>query len=133
MKINKLDGFFYIKKENNINEIDISEVFSIVFEEESITCIYRTDSNNKKDGHAWLGFRIDEVLDFSLSGVLKKVIDPISLVGISILVVSSYDTDYIFVRNNQYELALDTLVENGFDVYPMDFKYHHDDNAIPEK
>ena len=48
-------------------------------------------------------------LDFSLTGVLASLIVPLAEASISILTVSTYDTDYILVRKTQLSAAIDAL------------------------
>ena len=57
----------------------------------------------------WKAFKIIGTLDFSLVGILQQVIRPLSENGISIFAISTFDTDYILVKEEQVEIAVDVL------------------------
>ena len=57
----------------------------------------------------WKAFKIIGPLDFSLVGILQQVIRPLSENGISIFTISTFDTDYILVKNEQLERAKEVL------------------------
>lgn len=57
----------------------------------------------------WRAFKIIGPLDFSLVGILQKVIEPLSDMGISVFTISSFDTDYILIKNEQVENAISIL------------------------
>lgn len=64
----------------------------------------------------WRGMRVNDVLDFSLIGILAKIAAVLAAKQISIFVVSTYDTDYIFVKAKQLETAVAALKENGYEI-----------------
>ena len=57
----------------------------------------------------WKAFRIQGVLDFSLIGILAKIATVLADNGISIFVVSTYNTDYVLIKKENYQKALDIL------------------------
>jgi len=57
----------------------------------------------------WRAFKIIGTLDFSLVGILQQVIRPLSENRISIFTISTFNTDYILVKNEQVERAVDVL------------------------
>ncbi|WP_096030236.1 ACT domain-containing protein [Campylobacter lanienae] len=48
-------------------------------------------------------FYIDEIFDFSQSGILFEILRPLKEECISVLVVSAYERDYIFVNKNDFD------------------------------
>ena len=56
-------------------------------------------------------------LDFSLTGVLASIASPLAAAGVSIFALSTYDTDYVLVREGQLEAAVALLAAAGHDVY----------------
>lgn len=46
----------------------------------------------------WAGVKVEGVLDFGLTGILSGLLTPLAEHGISVFVLSTFDTDYIFVR-----------------------------------
>lgn len=53
----------------------------------------------------WKGFKVAGELDFSMVGILHAVIGPLKEFGISVFVISTFSTDYIFVKEKHYERA----------------------------
>ena len=49
----------------------------------------------------WGLFKVEGPLDFSLTGILNKLTNPLAKAGISIFAVSTYDTDYILVSEKR--------------------------------
>ncbi|KAI9004602.1 ACT domain-containing protein, partial [Gaertneriomyces semiglobifer] len=48
----------------------------------------------------WRAFAISGQLDFALVGVLVKVIGPLKDAAISVFTLSTYDTDWVLVKEN---------------------------------
>lgn len=86
-------------------------------EEISLLCPTREapeDAIKREDG--WRAFRIAGVLDFSLIGILAQISTLLAREGIGIFAVSTYNTDYIFVKAERYEEALEALARDGYDI-----------------
>lgn len=66
----------------------------------------------KNDG--WKGLRIQGTLDFSLVGILSPIAALLAEEKISIFAVSTYRTDYIFIKENQLSNALLALQKKGY-------------------
>ena len=58
---------------------------------------------------SWKAFRIQGVLDFPLIGILAKIATVLADNGISIFAVSTYNTDYVLIKKENYQKALDIL------------------------
>ena len=67
-----------------------------------------TPQNTIERNDGWRGFRIQGVLDFSLIGILSKLS--------GIFAVSTYNTDYILVKEENFERALSVLASEGYTV-----------------
>ena len=86
-------------------------------EEKSLVCITGDVPPNvilREDG--WKGFRIQGVLDFSLIGILSEIAALLADSGISIFAISTYNTDYILVKEDNYQKALDVLMNAGYEI-----------------
>lgn len=74
------------------------------------------DSTNLPDhkfaNAGWKAIKIIGPLDFSLVGVLQQVIEPLSRNGISIFTISTFETDYILVKQQHLDAARRILAEN---------------------
>ena len=86
-------------------------------EESSLVC--RTEDvpdniTDREDG--WKAFRIEGVLDFSLIGILAKISALLAENEIGIFVVSTFNTDYILVKSENYAKALNALEKAGYGI-----------------
>ena len=61
----------------------------------------------------WRALKLEGPFDLSVVGILVSVASPLAQAGASIFAVSTFDTDYVLVRETQLDLAVDTLRENG--------------------
>jgi hypothetical protein len=63
------------------------------------------------------GFRCIKVggpLDFSLTGILSSLTIPLAQAGISVLALSTFDTDYLLVKEAQVDRAIQKLSQAGY-------------------
>lgn len=103
------------------DDIDLSKDFYFIGKtDEEISLVCRTDdtpehTTEREDG--WRGFRIQGVLDFSLIGILAKISGILAENEIGIFAVSTYNTDYILVKEENYEKALKVLAAAGYDIF----------------
>jgi uncharacterized protein len=63
-------------------------------------------------------YEIAGPLDFTMVGVLSGLLEPLARKGISILALSTYDTDWILVDSDRAEDATDTWRRGGHTVAP---------------
>jgi len=94
-------GFFSITR--------TSDELSIVCSQDDIP----NDINCEKD---WRILKIEGPLDFSLIGILASISTILAQKGISIFAISTYDTDYILVKNNDVDNAISALIKERYDV-----------------
>jgi hypothetical protein len=64
----------------------------------------------------WRCFRIDGSFDLEQIGVISSLAAPLAQAGISIYVVSSYDTDYILVKDEKVEQVIAVLSRDGHSI-----------------
>lgn len=57
----------------------------------------------------WRCLKVEGPLDFSLTGILSSLALPLARSGISIFALSTYDTDYLLVKENQLQRAIFVL------------------------
>lgn len=60
--------------------------------------------------------KIEGPLDFSEVGVIAPIAQLLAAAGICIFIVSTYDTDYILVKQNMLEKALHVLTDSGYNI-----------------
>jgi hypothetical protein len=61
----------------------------------------------------WRCFRVEGTLDFSLTGILASLATPLAEAKISIFVISTFDTDYLLVKAEQLQSAIEVLSAAG--------------------
>ena len=64
----------------------------------------------------WKGFRIIGQLDFSLIGILARISKILAEGGIGIFAISTYNTDYILTKEENFEKAMKVLKNAGYEV-----------------
>ena len=120
MKLKKLPYRLTVCKVEDISAIDLSAAFFFIGRtDEEISLVCRTEDVPEKtvereDG--WRGFRIEGVLDFSLVGILSKLSTILAENGIGIFAVSTFNTDYILVKEEHFNRAMDVLAAEGYEV-----------------
>ena len=62
----------------------------------------------------WRAFKVEGVLDFGMVGVLAKISGLLAESNISLFAVSTYNTDYIFVKGNNLDRAVAALRSGGY-------------------
>ena len=67
----------------------------------------------RREDH-WRAFRIAGTLDFSLIGILAKIAVLLAEEKISIFAISTYDTDYVLVKEEKLIHAINTLEKAGY-------------------
>ena len=72
------------------------------------------NTTNRVDG--WRGFRIEGELDFSLIGILSRISTVLAENKIGIFAVSTYNTDYILVKKENFNKAINALEKAGYTV-----------------
>ena len=112
MLIKTIEYDFSVCKVADYSQTDIESEFCFIGrtdEEKSLVC--RTD---KVPGNA--AFRIQGILDFSLIGILAEISTLLADNGIGIFAVSTYNTDYIFTKQEAYHKALEVLAKAGYQI-----------------
>jgi uncharacterized protein len=64
----------------------------------------------------WRCLRVAGPLGFGMTGILASLSGPLASSGVSIFVVSTYDTDYLMVQERDLDRAVDALVRAGHGV-----------------
>ena len=100
--------------------IDLGKEFYFIGktdEELSLVCPTEdvpADTSDRDDG--WRAFRIQGVLDFSLIGIRSKLSGILAENNIGIFAISTFNTDYILVKKENFHRALTVLAEAGYTV-----------------
>lgn len=70
-------------------------------EETSIVCAQDVSLSAQRQAPGWTGFMVQGPLDFDEVGILARLSAALADAGVSLFAVSTFDTDYIFVRKAQ--------------------------------
>lgn len=63
----------------------------------------------KKTEDGWRMLQVDAQMDFGLVGILARIVSPLKDVNIPVFVVSTYDTDYVMVKEDKLTEAIKVL------------------------
>jgi len=120
MELIKLPHDLTVCKVADMADIDLGAGFYFIGKtDEELSLVCRTEDTpsrtlQREDG--WKGFRIQGILDFSLIGILSALSGILARHGIGIFAVSTFNTDYILVKREQFEYALEVLSAEGYTV-----------------
>lgn len=118
MEIRKLKEDFSVCKVIDYSQVDLNSEFCFTGktdEENSLVCVTgRVPRNVTERDDGWKAFRIQGILDFSLIGILSKIAVLMAENEIGIFAVSTYNTDYILIKKDQFEKALEILSAAGY-------------------
>lgn len=68
----------------------------------------------------WKALKILGTLDFSLIGIIAKITHILAQQGISVFVVSTYNTDYVLAKTKDMPSCLQTLRQHGYSILEPD-------------
>ena len=86
------------------------------FDELSIVCsenLIPTDCNCHR---GWKCLQIAGPLNLAATGILASLTIPLARAGVSVFALSTYDTDYLMVRQKDLKVAIETLSGEGHKV-----------------
>jgi hypothetical protein len=86
-----------------------SEELSVVAPESEVPSGIRCE-------RGWQAVSVKGPLDFATTGVMASLTLPLAEAGISLFVVSTFDTDYLLVRENELLAAIEALSGAGHKV-----------------
>ncbi len=120
MVLRILPEAFSICRPEDYSQVDLGQPFvfaATTDEEKSLVCPTRLVPSNvtaRSDG--WRAFRVEGVLDFSLTGILARISAILADGGIGIFAVSTYNTDYILTKADGFEKVLQLLSVSGYEI-----------------
>lgn len=123
MVLHVLNEEFSICKLKDYLQIDLSQPFVFTGstdEEKSMVCPTRlvpSDTLERSDG--WKAFRIEGTLDFSLVGILARISSILAEGGVGIFAISTFNTDYVLTKGDDFDKALRLLSAAGYAIDPI--------------
>ncbi len=120
MKLKSIGQAFSVCQVSDLSEVDFHEPFCFVGKtDEELSLVCPTDqvpahTLAREDG--WRAFRVEGALEFSLVGVLAGITTVLAAHQIGIFAVSTYRTDYLLTKEENYENALTALEQAGYEI-----------------
>ena len=118
MQLKLINNEFSVCKVKDYSGIDLNQEYvftGATDEEKSLVCPVSLVPDNtieREDG--WRAFRIEGVLDFSLIGILSKISSLLAANKIGIFAISTFNTDYILTKKEDFDKAIDVLKAEGY-------------------
>ena len=120
MILNIIDEEFSVCKVADYEGVDLSSPYIFIGstdEEKSLVCPIRLVPDNtveRDDG--WKAFRIEGTLDFSLIGILAAISKVLADGGIGIFAISTFNTDYVLTKTDNFERSIGLLQSAGYTI-----------------
>jgi hypothetical protein len=122
MLLELLDGEYSVYKFNIKQPID-KNIFGRDFvsvtktqDEISIVAVSGTIEDYEKVEGCWKILKMMGILDFSLIGIISKISTILTNGNIGIFVMSTYNTDYIMIKKENIEKAINILIKNEYEI-----------------
>ncbi len=103
-----------------------SDELSIVIPEHAVPRSVRYEGG-------WQGISVRGPLEFSLTGVLAGLSAPLTDAGIPIFVVSTFDTDWLLLRADDIDRAVEVLGGAGHQVHFVEASDSHGPLSFPPR
>ena len=120
MKIQRVHQDFSICQVEDYSLVDLESKYCFIEktdEEKSLVCLTKeVPSNVIRRDDGWRAFCIQGILEFSLIGILSKIVSILADHHISIYAVSTYNTDYIFLIKENFQYGLEVLEAASYQV-----------------
>ena len=83
-------------------------------DELSVICLEAAVPGDVVAAPGWRCFKLEGPFDFSVTGLVASFSSALAGAGISLMVVCTYDTDYLLVRSQDLDRAIASLERGGF-------------------
>ena len=92
--------------------------YSVTRTAEELSIVSRQDvvPDGVRCERGWRCLRVEGTIPFSAVGVLASLATPLAEAGVSVFAVSTFDTDYLLVKENDLAAAADALQRQGHTV-----------------
>ena len=99
-------------------DLENKDFFSITKTEDEVSVVILQDKIKAeiKAEKDWKILKIEGILDFSLIGILSKISSILAKNQISVFVISTFNTDYILIKEEKIEEAIFILTQEEYEV-----------------
>ncbi len=122
LNLTVLQGKFTIHRAQPESEIPAellkAPFLSITRTDEELSLVLPEDYpfQSGKSEPGWRCIKVCGPLDFSLTGILASLSRSLAEAGVSIFALSTFDTDYLLVKEQGLETAIQALEESGHNI-----------------
>ena len=120
MKLKRIHQDFSVCQVEDYSRVNLESEYCFIGktdEEKSLVCVMgEVPSNAIKRDDGWKAFCVRGVLDFSMIGILSEITTVLAKNKISIFAVSTYNTDYILIKSEDYRHGLEILKSAGYEI-----------------
>jgi uncharacterized protein len=82
-------------------------------DEVSMVCEERQVADGVRAEKGWVGLKLEGPFPFAMTGVLTSFLQPLAEAGIPVFAVSTFNTDYVLIKREHLEQAVNALTEAG--------------------
>jgi hypothetical protein len=82
----------------------------------SVVCAASEEPAGAAVEPGWRCLEVAGPLDFAMVGVMSRITGCLARAGVSVFVISTYDTDYVLVREEDLDAAVMSLAGDGYPV-----------------
>jgi len=122
LSLTLLEGTFTLRRLAADAKVPIPALNSPFFalmrttEELSLVLPESVEIESDKSDPGWACFKVEGPLEFSLIGILAGISRALAEAKVPIFALSTFDTDYILVKQEQVEAAKEALISAGYHV-----------------
>ena len=120
MELQIIEHGFSVCKIKDLKQVDFNEEFVFLLKAlDEVTLVCKSElvpSNIIASESGWRALKVAGILEFGMIGVIAKISKILSEAKISIFVASTYNTDYFFVKEENFEKAIQMLKRNNYTV-----------------
>jgi len=120
MELKRLRQDFTVCKISDITQVDFSAEFLFLSKtDDELSLVCETPfmpPNVLAVENGWKALKIAGILDFNLVGIIAEISCLLADGGISLFVISTYNTDYILLKKAVIEEGIRILKEHGFSI-----------------
>jgi hypothetical protein len=102
-------------------------------DELSVVCDQDVVPDSVRCERGWRCLRVGGTLEFSLVGVLASLVGPLADALVSVFVLSTFDTDYLLVKEQDLGRAVEVLMRQGHLISPLANFHRHGLTATTRK
>jgi hypothetical protein len=82
----------------------------------SVVCTQNSLPQNLAAERNWIALQVVGPIPFGMVGVLSSLTVPLADAGVSIFALSTFETDFVLVRDESFEIACQVLKQAGHEI-----------------